>query len=246
MTGRQREPPSISIPEEILAKTKEQITFLSQYGITQESFREAVEEKIAGGLSFVLAVYRTFDEFFEKEFQVSGVTLACKKGCSNCCHTLITCTEMEFNEAIHFIGLLPKHVRFPLLRRLRQFARDWRDYYRANERRLNMDPFASFNEWEGRPCPFLNEEDGSCAIYPVRIMDCRTLTSLIPCVSPVTEVVIPCELHTEGPGRYRFQGETWANNLIAEEQQRKLGLPDPRLFQSTPVHHWLWIKRKEF
>jgi len=245
MADWERKPPFIPIPKEILAKFEEQTAILSQQGITREAFQEAARKKIAEkGISFVLAVYQAFDEFLEQEIKISGVTLACKKGCSQCCDTLIISTEMEIDEVIRFVNNIPRAVRIPLIRRALSFAREWRDYTK-NQFVPEIDPFKSFKDWKGRPCPFLNEDDGSCSIYPVRIMDCRRLTSLTPCTADM-KTLIPCDLHHQGPGHYRFQCEIWATNMILEEQGGKFRLPDPRLSPVTPVHHWLWIKEREF
>lgn len=234
------------LSEETQKRIEEQISRLAQSGITEGVFRETVQANInEGGLSFILAVYKAFDEFFEKEMKIFGVTLACGKGCSKCCYTLITSTEGEINEVIRFINSLPRTVRMPLIKKAIGLAREWRDYYRENESSIRINPFKAFNDWQGKPCPFLNEDDGSCSVYPVRIVDCRTLTSLTACVFPKTRIIFFAGPHAEGAIRYRFQCEAWASNLIMEEIQRKLGLSNPTLSPVTPVPHWLYMKRKE-
>ncbi|GAH99122.1 unnamed protein product [marine sediment metagenome] len=70
---------------------------VTQGDITKEAFQEAVDQKRRNGLSFILAVYRTLDEFLEKEKKNSGKVLACEKGCSLCCYQLVSCTEMEID-----------------------------------------------------------------------------------------------------------------------------------------------------
>jgi Fe-S-cluster containining protein len=159
---------------------------------------------------------------------------------------LIFCTEEEINEVIRFLNSLSRATRIPLIKRIMGYVREWRDYYRNNEFSIRLKPFKPLEDWAGKPCCFLNEESGGCDIYPVRIMDCRTLTNLTPCESGKMQTLIPCELHSPGPGRFRFQCERWANNLILEEQQQRLGLSSPQLSSVTPVYHWLWMKRKEF
>jgi Fe-S-cluster containining protein len=237
---------SILLSEEIRNRVKTQTEFLAQQGLTEDGFQEEVRKKMTEkGLSFVLAVYEVFNGFFDKELRLSGVTLACKKGCSTCCHTLITSTEMEMKEVIYFINALPRTVRMPLIKKAIGLAREWRDYYNENEFAIKIDFFKPFRDWQDKPCPFLNEEEGSCSIYPVRIVDCRTLTSLTPCASLKTKTLFFADLHAEGAVRYRFRCETWATNLIIEEQQRKMGLPNPVSSPVTPVLHWLYMKRKE-
>ena len=237
---------SIYLSEEMKNRIKEQTEFLARQGLTEELFREKVQKKMAEkGLSFILAIYEAFDEFFREEIRISQITLACKKGCSVCCYTLITSTEMEMNEIVHFIDALPRTVRMPLIKKAMILAREWRDYHHENEFYINLDPFKPFKDWQGKPCPFLNEEEGFCSIYPVRIVDCRTLTSLTPCVASETKTVFFAELHAKEAVRYRFRCETWASNLIMEELQKKMGLHNPALAPVTPVLHWLYMKRKE-
>ncbi len=237
---------SIPLSKETKKRIKEQVEFLARQGLTEELFSDKVREKMAEtGLSFILAVYQVFDEFLREEIRISGITLACRKGCAVCCPTLITSTEMEMNEIIHFISALPRTVRMPLIKKAMDLAREWRDYYRENELLIRLDPFKPFQDWQGKPCPFLNEEEGSCCIYPVRIVDCRTLTSLTPCVASEMKTVFLAELHTKEAVRYRFRCEIWASNLVMEEQQRRMGLHDIALAPVTPVLHWLYIKRKE-
>jgi Fe-S-cluster containining protein len=237
-------PMSIPIPEEILVKARQQEAILAQHGITEKTFEEEVEKKInEKGLSFVLAVYQTFEEFLGQEKKIFGVIPACKKGCSSCCYTLVTCTEMEMDEIVKYIKGMPRSIRRPLIREPQKMAIRWRNYYEKNELTLSANPFQTINDWQGKPCPFLNRKGGHCEIYPVRIIDCRTLTSLVPCDFSRMKTTIPCELLTEGPGRHRFRCESWATNLIMKRQQIRAKLTDPKLSFVTPVHHWLCIKK---
>ncbi len=204
--------------------TDQEIVF--QGDITKEAFQEVVDQKKRSGLSFILAVYRTLDEFLEKEKENSGKVLACKKGCSSCCYQLVSCTEMEIDEIVKFIKAMPKLRRRPLERRLKKFATKWQKYYRRNEIALSKNSFKMLQDWAGKACPFLNEIGGFCDVYPVRIIDCRTASSLIPC-------------NEGGKGeRFLFQSETWANNMILDEQQKREGR-----MHVTPIHSWLLVKK---
>jgi len=199
---------------------------VTQGDITKEAFQEAVDQKRRSGLSFVLAVYRTLDEFLEREGENSEVVLACKKGCSLCCYQLVSCTEMEMDVIVGFIRTMPRLRRRLLERRLRKFATKWQRYLLRNGIALRENPFKPLRDWAGRACPFLNEREGSCDVYPVRIIDCRTASSLTPC-------------NKGGKGeRFLFQSEGWANNLILDEQRKRMGG-----IHVTPIHHWLLIKK---
>ena len=198
---------------------------VSQRSVTKETFQEAVNQKMKNGLSFILAVYQTLDEFIEKEKKDSGRVLACEKGCSLCCYQLVTCTEMEIDEIAKFIKAMHKLRRRPLERRLKKFATKWRRYYQRNKFAPSENPFKLRQDWEGEACPFLNEGGGFCDVYPVRIIDCRTTSSLISC--------------SKGEGtRFLFQSETWANNLIMDEQKKRVGR-----MHVTPIHSWLLAKK---
>ena len=203
---------------------------------TKETFQKRVAQNMENGLSFVLATYQALDEFVAREIEESGVVLACREGCSNCCLQLISCTEMEADEVVGFIRSMPRTARHPLEVKVKKHAIEWGRYYQKNERRLRINPFISFQDWLGQPCVFLNQR-GTCDIYPVRIMDCRTVTSLVPCTEASASARIPCPLHHQGPGRFRFQSETWANNMILDEQLRRA-----RTMSVTPILHWLLVK----
>src|SRR3989304_5285743 len=147
MTGKEN---LIPLSEKIQIKRRSQAAFLAQRGLSKETFEKTVQEKMTEkGLSFILATYQTFDEFFEKEAKASEITLACKKGCSGCCHTLITSTEMEINEVIGFINHLPRATRMPVVKRVAAMSREWRDYYKENEFRIKGDPLRLFKDWQG-------------------------------------------------------------------------------------------------
>jgi Fe-S-cluster containining protein len=188
-------------------------------------FRRAVSQKMErDGISFVLAVYRTLDEFLEQEIRNSGISLACKRGCSLCCFQLVTCTEIEMNEIVSFVKNMTRKNRRQLEKRLKKFGQKWAEYYRAKKIILEINPFQIYDDYWGKPCPFLNPTSGICDIYPVRIIDCRTFSSLTQCTEDLKEAQ-----------RFRFPPEKWANNMIMEEQERKNGM-----LATVPVHNWLY------
>jgi len=194
--------------------------------IIEKAFREAVNQKRKSGFSFILAVYQALDEFLAREIENSNVVLACKKGCSFCCYQLVCCTEMGIDEMVRFVRKMPKARRRSLQKRLKNFAKRWQEYYQKNRVALIANPYRPILDWERKPCPFLNERGGFCDVYPVRIIDCRTASSLVPC-------------NKGGKGeRFRFPCENWANSMILEEQQKMEGM-----MGVTPIHHWLLVKR---
>lgn len=191
----------------------------------KEDFRNLVEEKLGKKLSYVAAVYAVLGECLSEELIRSKTTLACGKGCAVCCHQMISCTKPEMDEIISFINRIEKRSRRNLKKRLGQFAGEWEQYYLRNQMALKKNPFLFFNDWKGKPCPFLGS-DGACVIYPARIIDCRTLSSLDKCVS----------FEINSVKRVRFDCEMWANNLILEYQEERCG------YQAvSPLGQWLLL-----
>lgn len=197
--------------------------------MSEVDFAEEVRRKIEeGGCSFVFAVYRTLEEHLEKCLKLSGYQIACKKGCSVCCYELVTCTGMEFTEIVKYVRSLSEAERKAVISGTRRAVRAWRKRFSKQRKAFITDTselVKMYRDWFGRSCPFLCREDGSCRIYPVRPIDCRTTTSLE-----------KCELPHLSAERFRFEPELWANNLILQEEQR-------RNFEmtTTPLHHWIWI-----
>ena len=235
--------------ERLALAEKEGKVLPPKFSVTLAVFKEAIKQRMAEKeISFILAIYQVLDEFVAKEKEVSGIVLACGKGCSYCCRQLITCTEIEIKEIVSFLNGLPRQTRAPLVRRIKEYIRQWQRYFELHEGDLQKNPFMSNKDWQGEDCPFLNPEDQSCDIYPVRIIDCRTASSfVVKCGQGIkNDFNIGVPLFQIGPGRCRFQEELFANNLIMEEQQRKSNLSDPRLVAVTPLLHWLCVKKKDF
>ncbi len=192
--------------------------------ISKETFEEKVRQKIKEkNISYILAVYQTYEEFYEKESEEIKVKFVCKKGCCNCCYQLIACTEMEIDEIKKYVDKLPKKIRRPIIVRLKKSAKKWLKYYEENKNLIEKNPLKQYENWEGKPCPFLDVINGFCSIYPVRSIDCRTLRSDTICKSK------------KSPGervkRFCYKSDIIANNLILEKQ-----------FAVTPIYHWLPIK----
>lgn len=219
----------------------------SSQSLGKELFESVVEVKMDQGLSFVMAVYKTLDEYWNMEIRNSGVKLACHKGCSFCCYQMVTCTKMEIDEIINFINEMERTLQRSLKRRINRFVIKWQRYYRENKAALAINPLQATKEeslaviqkvhkdWRGKPCPFLNQE-GACDIYPVRIIDCRTASSLTPCDPSDPKHV----KDQEDSKRFRFECEWWANNLIADRQIQRFGY-----MATSPLHQWLYLYQSQ-
>ncbi len=100
------------------------------------------------------------------EYRQRGGSILCGVGCGGCCSLVVNCS---FPEAVLLAeSLTPRQVeqlkaRIPWIKRAAQGAatlKDWLSAYRS----------------EGGPCPFL-DPTGSCGVYPVRPISCRSLFS---------------------------------------------------------------------
>lgn len=182
----------------------------------EKEFRHSVSE-LSKNKSIIRAVYHAYDEWVDRE----SLEIACRKGCSKCCHQVITCTRPEIDEIFKYIENLPKSRRRELIVRLKKTARKYLKWYQKNKELMEGDSFAFHRAWLGKPCPFLNDK-GECDIYPVRIIDCRTFTS-----------TTDCREDASGLKRFRFPFELVANNIILEHRS------DVYL---SAVHHWMTKK----
>lgn len=201
-----------------------------QMEMTKEKFGQLVQQKMTEkNISLMQAIYQVYTTFCSMEQEKSGVQFACNKGCSRCCHQLITCTEIGMDEIKRFIDLLPKKVRRPIIVKLKKFAKKWLIYYQKNQYLIEADMLKQIKDWLGQPCPFLEEKKGICSIYPVRPIDCRTFYSHTLCKNK----------NDLGSGvvRWYFTIDKIANDFIMEKQKEEGGV-----MAVTPVHHWLNIK----
>lgn len=93
----------------------------------------------------------------------------CSRGCAGCCSLVVNCT---FPEAY----LIARNISTAQRERL---------YCRIDAVKEAADRAGSLKEWlsayrkTAAPCPFL-EEDGSCGVYQVRPISCRSLLSTRP------------------------------------------------------------------
>lgn len=186
-------------------------------------FRNEVIRRVTTGLPFTLAVYQTLDECLKDV----GMEFACRKGCNLCCHQLVSCTTLETIEIIRYIEGLERNFRRKLKRKFNKLGIKWQRY--CNEAGIKrgsvVHPLEVMEDWVGKPCPFLSKE-GFCDIYPVRIMDCRTVSSLQRCE----------DFKDNEAGRFRSEGEQWANSMILEKQHWEYGT-----MRVTPIYDWLLI-----
>jgi len=87
-------------------------------------------------------------DYLDRFFSYSDGLVACKKGCSHCCHMRVAIVQVESDYIHRKTG--------------------------ASVKRLELDSYVDEGPWidANRPCPFL--KDDVCSIYEFRPMVCRT------------------------------------------------------------------------
>lgn len=180
---------------------------MDHYPFSKKEFEKIVrqmmdEEKI----SFVRAVYDVSDSLTKRwREEQEQIKPACHKGCSFCCRQIATCMAIEWEEIVPLLKRQKKLFR----KRLHKTRGKWLQYLERNIHKLQNDPEKLLDDWRGTPCIFLGG-DGSCLIYDVRPLQCRTIDSAKVCESWYQPEVRKFKLLWEG----------FAYILLEEEQER--------------------------
>jgi len=136
-----------------------------------KELRAAAEPYLASGPDRTAILHEQVDALIEalvaRDQRFGYPPPFCHKGCSNCCHELVYCTDEEAR-AIHdhclTAGIAIDQAR--IVRQLRHVATDERlDHTGATT--WNDQPEAD------QACVFLDPADGACTIWPVRPLVCR-------------------------------------------------------------------------
>ena len=91
--------------------------------------------------------------------------LACKRGCDGCCHAWLSVSAVEADAVRSGLAALPDEARARVRQRgQRELAREREQTARREAGDAGEDP----------PRCALLEDDGSCAVYAVRPLVCRT------------------------------------------------------------------------
>lgn len=123
------------------------------------------------------------------ETHVSGLELACSKGCATCCTQSVTITALEGETILGYIdrNRTAGARQEMLLKKLREAA-PARPLYTTNQLAAyylaGREPERTEKPWVIKPCVFLDQN--RCAIYPARPFNCRSFASAIRCDSEGT------------------------------------------------------------
>lgn len=190
---------------------------------TREEFERLVLSAKAGGLPFLKALFEVMDVLTSQARAGENPPLACRQGCSFCCHQVVTCTKMEWRVIYEY--LLNKGLFRLIGARLRQGADEWRKFYFSCQDQWAHDPFRIRSALGNRACVYLNDA-GQCDIYPVRPLPCRVHVSQA-----------RCDDHEGRDAQnFRYPWEVWGNNWQIEEDIKSNGQGRNCV---TPLPHWL-------
>jgi len=193
--------------------------------MTQAEFKKLVVDKVAGGMLYAMALYQAMDETIAG--QPDRRQFVCRKGCHFCCKQIVTTTFVGAEAISMFIKRMPQKDQRQMFGHARSRVEDYVRWFQHNRSSGNiLDPLWLAEQWFGKPCPFLSAR-GTCWIYPVRPMDCRTMYSSSPCTSFERR---------GGATRMPHECQRWANSMMLEEQQRRGGR-----MEVVPLPHWLWV-----
>jgi Fe-S-cluster containining protein len=131
--------------------------------------------------------FRTlYDRFLQEVLGRSGLKVTCSAGCPACCHALPWGVEplelMDIYAAVRprndFKNIIKKSLKaIEILKKT--YLQVMQESGRAEG--MHADLFAvalSRFALHGMPCAFLNQHRGTCTIYPVRPIICRSVFSL--------------------------------------------------------------------
>ncbi|MGO8813055.1 MAG: YkgJ family cysteine cluster protein [Terriglobia bacterium] len=142
----------------------------------------------------LLRIASDWEAEFERNRQLHGVKIQCRRGCTDCCHHLFQITEIEAAFISHALKTMPIEKQEHLKQRAYKYLED-REKLLAD--RQVPDAWGSLPPPGLRlACPAL--EDGACQIYDHRPIICRKYG--MPLYNPKRpEKIFACELNFQ-PG----------------------------------------------
>ena len=152
--------------------------------------------------------------------------VTCQKGCGGCCHQLVCCTTLEMELIARCMRGLPRLARRSLQLDIRKASTRFSRAFLATGRNSmfsGADLGTLMELHRDKPCIFLTSGQ-SCAIYPVRPVDCRIAKVKGEC---------PWKGGTKTTEAVRLFLDQAASDLIMEEEERIHGSA-----QAAPLISW--------
>ncbi len=138
--------------------------------VVWRELRAAAEKYLAGGEERTEGIHQavdvTIEELVERDRRFGYPAPFCHKGCANCCHEVVYCTEEEARKIYEYCGETGIEIdRGKLERQLK---------YVETDERLDHTGVTRWNDQpeEDQGCVFLDEA-GVCRIWKVRPLVCR-------------------------------------------------------------------------
>ena len=114
-------------------------------------------------------IYTAWKREFQRNRDLHGDRIQCRKGCSDCCHQLFQITEIEAARISLAVALWPEAEREALVEKARRYLEQRGELV---ARRGEPEAWGSLPPPGSRlPCPAL--VDGACSIYEARPLMCR-------------------------------------------------------------------------
>ena len=187
---------------------------------------------------------RVIDEAMSEAAARAGDRLACRPGCTECCHGPFPINGLDARRLRAGLALLPPERAAAIVERAERLLPALRDGFPGDPAtgtlRDSEDADEYFSRHAGLPCPVLDPETGRCDLYEHRPLSCRTFgppvrigeADLPPCrlcfVGATPEEIDSCRIEPDPHGvedrlvdRFRAGDETLiALALLSREPTR--------------------------
>ncbi len=138
----------------------------------QQAYEYLVEFSEGKGHDEKISPLRVFWRHLKKVFNEGLPPLQCHRGCAHCCHTGVSCTQLEWNGILKNAEENGVDLNTVLERSQRTINKV--DEILKSEK--NLDQVDWHRLVINQPCPFLSEE-GACEVYEDRPLDCRMVVA---------------------------------------------------------------------
>lgn len=199
------------------------------YEKAKEEFRKLIGKKVKG-VRLVRAVFALMDNLAREYAKNKDV--ACKPGCAYCCFQMVCCTTIEMQLIAEWLKSRPRERTLGILQSAWEKAVPMQKYLNELQEERKPETWKEIGDELRkqhlmRPCPFLDEKELLCNIYPVRPTDCRGA------------YVIGMSCGTTGWTRSKLPKTFFAQaacDIISKEDMRIRGI-----MQVIPLFSWVLL-----
>lgn len=138
----------------------------------QQAYEYLVEAAKENASTEKTTPLRIFWNHLKRVYNEGIPPLQCHRGCSHCCHTGVSCTQLEWGgilknaeeNGVDLNAVIERSIR--TINKVREVLKSGKKLEQVDWHRLVIN----------QPCPFLNEE-GACEVYEDRPLDCRMVVA---------------------------------------------------------------------